>query len=117
MDPGSMDLLEDFCRDRARTKLLEIQCRFSDDYLIGHAKRVGLAGEQTPQETLARLLPTIRGDIVYESDRIRDAEFENHLILREEDERERTRDLLAQFLDIPAGKAQEIAEMDHLFAD
>jgi hypothetical protein len=117
MDPGSMDLLEDFCRDRARTKLLEIQCTFTDAYLIGHARRVGLAGEQTPQETLARLLPTIRGDITHESDRIRDAEFENHLILRESDGPEGYPDLLARFLDIPPEKAQDIARLDHLFAD
>ncbi|MGX0903924.1 hypothetical protein ACSSV8_002509 [Roseovarius sp. MBR-79] len=117
MDPGNMDLLEDFCRDRAKTKLLEVQCTFTDDYLIGHAKRVGLAGDQTPQDTLARLLPTIRGDITHECDRIRDAEFENHLILRESDGRGQYPDLLARFLDIPPEKAQEIAQTKHLFAD
>jgi hypothetical protein len=117
MDPGNMDLLEDFCRDRAKTKLLEVQCTFTDDYLIGHAKRVGLAGDQTPQDTLARLLPTIRGDITHECDRIRDAEFENHLILRESDTRDQYPDLFARFLDIPSEKAQEIAQTKHLFAD
>jgi len=117
MDPASMDLLTDFCSDRAKTRLLEIQCEFSDAYLIGHAKRVGLAGEQTRQETLERLLPTIRGDIVHERDRIRDAGFDNHLVMREDDDRERSADLLAQFLDIPAEKAQEIADVDHLYAD
>ncbi|MFU8833650.1 DUF5928 domain-containing protein [Roseovarius autotrophicus] len=117
MDPGNMDLLRDFCNDRARTRLLEVQCNFTDDYLIGHARRVGLAGEQTPRETLARLLPTIRGDITHECDRIRDAEFDNHLILRESDGRDQHPDLLARFLDIPREKAQEIAQLDHLFAD
>src|SRR6056297_1394245 len=52
MDPGNLDLLEDFCRDRATTRLLEVDCAFSDDYLIGHAMRVGLAGDRTPRETL-----------------------------------------------------------------
>jgi hypothetical protein len=117
MDPGSIDLLQDFCGDRAVTKLLEVQCHFTDAYLIGHAMRVGLAGEQTPPETLERLLPTIRGDMTYESDRIRDSEFENHMILRQSDDRGQRADLLARFLDIPREKAQEIAEPDHLFAD
>jgi len=117
MDPGSIDLLQDFCGDRSITKILEIQCQFTDDYLVGHAMRVGLAGEQTPPETLERLLPTIRGDITHESDRIRDSEFENHLILRESDGPDRYPDLLSRFLDIPAEKAREIAALDHLFAD
>jgi hypothetical protein len=57
-------------------RLLEIDCEFTDDYLIGHARRVGLAGDRTPRETLDRLLPTIRYDVRFESDRIRDADFE-----------------------------------------
>jgi len=117
MDPASMDLLTDFCGDRARTRLLEIRCAFSDTYLGGHARRVGLAGEQTRPETLERLLPAIRRDITHESDRIRDAGFANHFILREGDDPERSAGLLAQFLDIPAETAQELAEFDHLFAD
>ncbi len=117
IDPGNLDLLQDFCGDRATTKLLEVQCDFTDDYLIGHAKRVGLAGEQTPADTLDRLLPTIRGDIRFESDRIRDAEFENHLVMRQSSEREQNADLLSRFLDIGREKAQEIVAVDHLFAD
>ena len=117
MDPGSIDLLQDFCGDRSVTKLLEIQCHFTDAYLTGHAMRVGLAGEQTPPETLERLLPTIRGDMTHESDQIRDSEFENHLILRENDDAARYPYLLSRFLDIPPEKAQDIAALDHLFAD
>lgn len=117
MDPGNLDLLEDFCRDRATTRLLEITCNFSDEYLIGHAMRVGLAGERTPQETLERLLPTIRNDIVHESDRIRDAEFENHLRIREEDSIEVNAEALTQFLSIAPEQALDIARTDHLFAD
>lgn len=117
IDPGSLDLLQDFCGDRSVTKLLEVQCNFTDEYLIGHAMRVGLAGEQTPQDTLERLLPTIRGDMDFESDRIREEKFENHLFLRESEGRDQQGDLLARFLDITPQKAQEIAEPDYLFAD
>ncbi len=117
MDPGEIDLLQDFCGDRSVTKLLEVQCDFTDDYLIGHARRVGLAGEQTSKETLERLLPTIRSDMTFESDRIRDEDFENHIILRQSDGREQHDDLLTRFLDITPEKAREISSDDHLFAD
>jgi hypothetical protein len=117
MDPGSMDLLQDFFADRSKTKLLEIDCVFSDDYLIGHSKRVGLAGEQTSQETLQRLLPTIRQDLIFETDRIRDANFPHHYRMRESEPAEANATPLAEFLAIPMDKAHEIAATDYLYVD
>ncbi|MCX7671970.1 MAG: beta-1,6-N-acetylglucosaminyltransferase, partial [Anaerolineae bacterium] len=58
IDPANIDLMQDFYADKAQVRLLEIECEFSDDYLNGHARRVGLASEQTPQATAQRLLPT-----------------------------------------------------------
>lgn len=117
IDPANIDLLNDFCGDRAKTRVLEIECRFSDDYLIGHAMRVGLAGENTPRPTMERLLPTIRNDITFEADRIREAEFEGYARMREVDSVAVNAAKLSQFLAIPVEKAQEIAAMDYLFAD
>ena len=55
LDPNNIDLLHDFYSDRSITQLLEIECEFSDEYLLGHAKRIGLAGERTPTDTVNRL--------------------------------------------------------------
>ncbi|MGR3321855.1 MAG: DUF5928 domain-containing protein [Pseudooceanicola sp.] len=117
MDPGGIDLLHDFCSDRSTTRLLDIECTFSDAFLAGHARRTGLAGEGTPPEAMDRLLPTIRNDIAFETDRIRDAGFDNYLCLRETDSPARNAGQLAEFLSIPLETAREIAETDHLFAD
>ncbi|MDF1855008.1 DUF5928 domain-containing protein [Pseudooceanicola sp.] len=117
LDPNGIDLLHDFCSDRSVTRLLDIECQFSDDYLIGHAKRVGLAGESTPRETMERLLPTIRNDMDFESDRLRDAGFENMYRIREVDTPAQNAAPLAAFLSITPEKAREIAEMDYLFND
>ena len=117
MDPENLDLLNDFASDRSVTRMLEIECQFSNDYLTGHAMRVGLAGEQTSKETLERLLPTIRNDMVHESDQIRDSGFENHQRLREAASEEQNADVLCQFLAIPRDKAREIAATDYLFSD
>lgn len=117
MDPVSIDLLHDFCADRSVTRLLEIDCQFDDAYMIGHAQRVGLAGERTPPEVLERLLPTIRQDIVFEIDRIRDAEFANHHRIRQTDSPEQNAGPLAEFLKLPPDTALQIARTDHLFAD
>ena len=117
IDPANLDLLQDFCSDRSTTRILELQCRFSADDLAGHAVRLGLAGPQARPDALERLLPTLRDDLLNESDRIRDADFEHHIILREQDDRARDADLLARFLDIPPENAQEIAQPDQLFTD
>ncbi|QBF33159.1 DUF5928 domain-containing protein [Thalassococcus sp. S3] len=117
MDPGNLDLMQDFFTDRSKTRLLEIQCKFTEEYLIGHAMRVGLAGEQTSQATLDGLIPTIRNDIVYESDLIRDANFEHHYRMRETADLDENMHALTQFLTIDTDKARALAETEYLFAD
>ena len=117
LDPANIDLLRDFCSDRATTRILEIECNFSDDYLVGHAKRVGLAGDQTPREALSRLLPTIRYDLRHESDEIRDAGFANFHRIREWSGPSENAVPLARFLSIPEAAAEEIAAAEHLYAD
>ena len=117
LDPNNMDLLQDFYTDRSKTSLLEIECTFTDDYLLGHAKRVGLAGETTSTETIDRLLPTIRSDVHDEADRIRDANFPNFFRIRETAQPEQNALPLSRFLDITLEKAQQIVATDHLYAD
>ncbi|MEO0752040.1 MAG: DUF5928 domain-containing protein, partial [Pseudomonadota bacterium] len=117
LDPSNIDLMHDFASDRSTTKFLEVKCDFTDEYLIGHAKRVGLAGEQTSQDTLERLMPTIRGDITFESDRIRDADFENLHVVEQNASIEDNAVQIARFLDINGDKALDIASTPHLFAD
>ena len=117
LDPKNIDLMEDFCSDRSVTRLLEIDCIFTDDYLIGHAKRVGLAVEHTSPETLARLLPTIRFDLRYESDQIRDASFEHVFQMREAATVDENAVSLAAFLVIAPEVARELAASEHLYSD
>lgn len=117
LDTSSIDLIQDFFTDRSKTRLLEIECEFSDDYLSGHARRVGLAGDETTPETLARLLPTIRYDVVFESERIRDAGFANYRRLRQTASLEENSDALGAFLSVSPDTARKIAQTDHLFDD
>ncbi|MFT7592713.1 MAG: hypothetical protein ACI8R4_000020 [Paracoccaceae bacterium] len=117
MDPSNLDLMNDFFSDRSTTRMLEVECQFSEEYLGGHARRVGLAGDRTSQGTLDRLLPTIRDDMVYESDRIRDADFERYSRIQETDAPENNAEKLAAFLTISQDKALQIAQSEHLFAD
>jgi hypothetical protein len=117
IDPASMDLMHDFFNDKAEARLLEVECDFTDDYLLGHARRVGLAGDRTAQETLDKLLPTIRYDVKFESDRIRDAGFKGFSRIRQSASVDENTLALKDFLGIPVDKAREIAATEHLFVD
>ena len=117
MDPSNLDLMHDFFSDRSLTRLLQIECEFTDNYLSGHARRVGLAGERTTQATLDRLLPTIRNDITYEADRIRDAGFNRHSRIRQSDSAETNASKLMEFFSVSHDKALQLAQTRHLFED
>ncbi|WP_126978256.1 DUF5928 domain-containing protein [Frigidibacter oleivorans] len=117
LDPSGIDLMQDFYADRCVTRMLEIDCTFDDDYLIGHARRIGLAGEGTPQDVIDRLLPTIRYDVRFESDRIRDAGFANLSYIRQGRPVEENAEAIAAFLTLPPDPAREIAATPYLFDD
>jgi hypothetical protein len=117
VDPGSIELIQDFHQDRGRLRLLEVDCHFADDYLLGHARRVGLAGPDTPATALEQILPTIRYDVKFESDRLRDLDLAGHCRMRQSASTEENAAALAEFLDVPVETAREIAGTDYLFVD
>ncbi len=117
LDPSNLELFRDFYSDRSETRLLEIECQYTENYLEGHAKRVGLAGEHTSPETFRTLLPTIRNDVFRESELIRDQNFPEFYRIREKSDPLENAAPLAKFLGIETAKAQEIAETDYLFTD
>lgn len=117
LDTASIDLMQDFFSDRSHTKLLELDCEFSDEYLSGHAKRVGLAGQHTSPEAMARLLPTIRRDIASESEFLRDSGFSNHYHLREGSSISEKTQALRDFFSIADDVARKVAETEYLFVD
>jgi len=117
LDTASIDLMHDFYSDRSTTRLLEISCTFDDGYLMGHAKRVGLAGADATPEAIERLLPTIRHDVVYESERIRDSSFAHYNRISDQQGPDDNMGPIGRFLSAPGEVAREIAETPHLFVD
>ncbi len=117
IDPSNVDLMQDFYSDKSDVRLLEVDCEFTDDFLIGHARRVGLAGATTPQGTIDRLLPTIRYDVRFESDRLRDANFEQFYVMRQSASLDENTLSVAGFLGVTEAKAREVLDTDYLFVD
>ncbi|MEM9343277.1 MAG: DUF5928 domain-containing protein [Pseudomonadota bacterium] len=117
IDPASLDLLRDFYADRSMTRLLEVECVYTDDFLKGHARRVGLAGPDTPEGTLQALLPALRNDLLSEGDRLRDAGFPEYYRIREHAAPEENIEPLARFFSIPNDRAEAIARNHEIFID
>ncbi|ABD54595.1 DUF5928 domain-containing protein [Jannaschia sp. CCS1] len=117
LDPANLDLMRDFMSDRANARILELQCNFDDQYLVGHAHRVGLATDDTPGEVLQRMLPTLRHEFEDEQSEIREAEFKQHWRLREGRSTDENAAVLAEFFGIDHDRGKELAETQHLFAD
>ena len=118
LDIGSVDLMQDFFSDRLTVRLLEIECQFSDVYLAGHARRMGLAAEHGPDAAIAPLLRAVRQDVLGEVDRLRDAGFPNHRRLVEGADPAENAAALASFLSVSPDTALAIANTPVLsFAD
>ncbi|MEL6570804.1 MAG: DUF5928 domain-containing protein [Pseudomonadota bacterium] len=117
LDPRNFDLLQDLARDRATVKILEISCDFSYDYLEGHAKRVGLASDASPVQTITALIPTLQNDVAYESERIRDAGFANFTRMIQAAPLAENVAAIVRFLAVPEDVAQALVETPHLFVD
>lgn len=117
LDPSNIELFQDLYADRSETRLLEIDCSYSDDYLRGHARRVGLASETTTDAGYEGMMPTIRNDLAREIEAIRDAQFPEFYRIRETAAPEENAEPLAHFLRIDHEKALDIARTAHLFDD
>jgi len=117
LDPANIDLMRDFMSDRANARILELQCVFDDQYLVGHARRVGLATERTPDEVIQRMLPTLRHEFADQSVRIREAEFQHHWRLREDRGPGENAAVLSDYFNVDAETGYALAETPYLFAD
>lgn len=117
VDPARVDLIRDFYMDRAAVHLLEIVCQFDNDYLLGHARRIGLTGARTQPAMLKTLLPAVRNDFMHERDALRDAAFENASRISEIATVSENATALARFLGISLEQATLLAQTPHLFAD
>jgi len=117
LDPNNINLMRDFSADRTSAKILELQCDFDDDYLKGHAYRVGLASPDTSEELMEKMLPTLRYEFEFETVRIRNAEFENHYRVRQGKEEWENAAVLRDFFAIEPDAARTIAQTPYLFDD
>ncbi len=115
LDPAQFGLLQDLRGGWTRARTLAIDCEMSDDYLAGHARRIGVVGADARPEALARLLPTIRRDLEHERARIGANSPSGHHRVRRGDTPEAFAATLAAFLG--AAQLPEPPTPSDFFAD
>ena len=71
----------------------------------------------TPQDTIDRLLPTVRQNFEFESDEIRDAEFAGYSRISETMSQDENTAALASFIDVREEVARDVLDIDYLFED
>ncbi|CUH15526.1 Core-2/I-Branching enzyme [Jannaschia seosinensis] len=117
LDPANFDLLEDLHADRATIRTLLIDCDYDADYLRGHAGRLGLIGDRTPDSTVARLMPTLKQDFATESACIRESGLPGIHVIQQNAPPEANADVLTRLLDIAPETGLALARTPYLFED
>ncbi|MBC9246652.1 glycosyl transferase [Paracoccus sp. 11-3] len=117
VDPSALPLISDFAGERSRARILFIDTDFGEKYLRGHMKRIGVAGDGTPDEVVERLLPIVRGDLQHEAERLRDMGFPHFEVISEQAGTAINAAAIARFLEVSDEIAQDLAATPHLFSD
>ena len=117
IDPSALALISDFTADRAQTRILFVDSEFSDAYLRGHMRRIGLANEGSPPDVVDQLMQVVRRDLEHEIERLRDMDFAHFAEVKETASHAMNAAAIARFLEIPEEIAQDLAATPHLFSD
>ncbi|SNR35253.1 glycosyl transferase [Paracoccus sediminis] len=117
LDPSALPLIADFAADRSRTRILFIDSHFDEAYLRGHMRRIGLAGEGTPETVIRDLLPVVARDLAHEADRLHRMGLAGFSSIADSAPADANAAALAGFLDVSHKVAHDLAQTPHLFTD
>ncbi|WP_425091429.1 DUF5928 domain-containing protein [Tropicimonas sp. S265A] len=117
LDLSASSMVDDLAASAMRVRLLEMECLYSDAYLTGHARRLGLISDQTKPETIFRLLPALRSELSTEHERLATAVPGSAFRVSETAGPEENTRALAAFFGVPEARLATIADTNTLFSD
>lgn len=117
LDPANLDAIKDFASDGCRLRVLELTCELSDDWLSGHAERVGLGNAQDQGDLRANLMTTLRQNIEDEQSDIREMNLPNHIRVGQGDEAGKLARPFAEAFNVSIDLGAKLARTPHLFED
>ena len=117
VDPSEIDTLRDFQSDPVETRILDINCMFDDQYLLGHAQRIGLIKGIAENKSTDRVLPSLRNQIDQERETIRQSGFENRFVVSQAAQYDENILELMAFCNLDQYEATRIIEQKWIFSD
>ena len=115
LDPSNLDALRDLGRDGCVLRVLEIDCDISDDWLSGHAERIGLGVSSSNGAMQSALMATLRQNIVDETQTLRGMGLPHLFRITEGEAPGKMARALADAFDINVDAGARIARTDGLF--
>ncbi len=109
MDPSNLDTLRDFAGDRCELRILDVICNFDDEYLLGHAQRIGLADHRATIESATSLIATLRQNIRVDREELQEMNLSGLFEINENQNLDINSVSLAGFLKIQQNRAEDIA--------
>jgi len=117
LDPANLDAIKDFASDGCRLRVLELICGLSDDWLSGHAERVGLGTAEDQGDLRENLMITLRQNILDEQNDIRDLGLPVHVRVGDDFEVGKMARPFAEAFGITIDGGAALARTPHLFED
>ena len=110
LDPSSLETIADFATDRCQMRILEVQCSFDDDYLAGHAQRIGLADENISDDMRGSLMSALHNNIRADQDSLQEMGLPAIYMINENATEEANAVALASFMKISTPRAEKVAQ-------
>lgn len=110
LDPSNLDTIKDFADDRCQLRVLDVKCNFDDEYLIGHAERIGLADNNINRELSASLTSALHNNIQSDQDHLLEMALPALYSISENASDEENSVALAYFMNIPTQRAEKVAQ-------
>ena len=90
---------------------------FDDQYLLGHAQRIGLIKGIAENKSTDRVLPSLRNQIDQERETIRQSGFENRFVVSQAAQDDENILELMAFCNLDQYEATRIIEQKWIFSD
>jgi hypothetical protein len=117
VDPGSIDIIRQICDTSGDVRVLVIESNFSDEYLLGHAQRIGLVDGRSPPAVWHALLPGLREELAFEIESLQRATSARFNRLPPATLTLARVAMISRVFDLPESAAHAIAERLHRFED
>jgi len=110
LDPSNLDTITDFAGDQCQMRVLDVQCSFDDEYLAGHAQRIGLADGNISDEMRGSLTSALHNNIRADQDSLQEMGLPALYMINETASDEINGVALGYFMKISTSRAEKIAQ-------